>query len=155
MKNFIGFVKGHKKLVMFLIVTMIAAASIFAQQSAADSSGMKDVNQRVFNIVDFFNGKWVRGIACVALIAECIGLLFAGGQNPQVFKKFLPLIAGTIIFMCAGKIVTIIFGTNDANFSDDLDGNAYLLPETPRETDSLRFSIDGGTVTFSTGLALS
>ena len=107
--------ENTKLSVLFLMVLLVG--SVYANN--VDTSTMDGT---VNNIVDFFNGAWVKGICCVALIGECLGLIFAGGQNPQIFKKFLPLIAGTVLFMCAGKIVTIIFGTNKSNFSTDLTG---------------------------------
>ena len=73
-----------------------------------------------FNHVNFFGNGWVKGIACIMLIGECLGLLVAGGQNPQIFKKFLPFIIGTVLFMCAGKIVTLVFGNSTIDFSSDL-----------------------------------
>ena len=109
--NFIG---KHKKLFFFFMFSMVAVAATFA---AVDTTAM---NSRVNTVVDFFNGGWVKGICCILLIGECLGLLFAGGQNPQIFKKFLPFIIGTVLFMCAGKIMTIIWGTQDTTFSEDL-----------------------------------
>ena len=107
----------NKKLCMSLILFIAATASIFAQSTAT-----AEMNSIVGNLVSFFENGWVKGIACIALIAEAIGLIFAGGQNPQIFKKFLPLIAGTVIFMCAGKIITLVFGANETqNFKQDLN----------------------------------
>jgi len=107
----------NKKLCMFLFLFVAATASIFAQSTAT-----AEMNSIVGNLVSFFENGWVKGIACIALIAEAIGLIFAGGQNPQIFKKFLPLIAGTVIFMCAGKIITLVFGANETqNFKQDLN----------------------------------
>lgn len=111
-------VSRNKFLTMFLLLTAVTLSGTFAATS--NDQGISDV---VYNIVNFFNSGWVKGIACIALIAEAIGLLVAGGQNPQVFKKFLPLIAGTIIFMCAGKICNVIFGSSETNFEDDLTQN--------------------------------
>lgn len=108
----------NKKLVMFLIVLLLTAATVFAQDTAS-----AEVNNIVGNLVSFFESGWVKGLACIALIAEAIALIFAGGQNPQIFKKFLPLIAGTVIFMCAGKIITLVFGANEnQDFKGDLNG---------------------------------
>jgi type IV secretory pathway VirB2 component (pilin) len=56
---------------------------------------------------------WVKGIACIALIVECILLITAGRQEQGMFKKFIPWIAGTILFMAAGTI-TSVFLTNSA-----------------------------------------
>jgi len=105
----------NKRAFMVLVLFVAATTSIFAQDTTAE------MNTIVGNLVSFFENGWVKGIACIALIAEAIGLIFAGGQNPQIFKKFLPLIAGTVIFMCAGKIITLVFGANSTqNFKQDL-----------------------------------
>lgn len=116
----------NKKLCMFLVLFVAVTSSMFAADAA------NEVNNIVGSLVDFFSNGWVKGIACIALIAEAIGLIFAGGQNPQVFKKFLPLIAGTIIFMCAGKIITLVFGS-DPDFSTDLQMNTKTSMVVPIE----------------------
>lgn len=109
----------NKKLLVFLIVLILGTGFIFADETGVSA----EMNNVVNRLVGFFDSGWVKGIACIALIAEAIALIFAGGQNPQIFKKFLPLIAGTVIFMCAGKIVTLVFG-DDVNFETDLGGSA-------------------------------
>ncbi len=119
----------NKKLCMFLVLFVAVTSSMFAADTAAN-----EVNDIVGNLVNFFSNGWVKGIACIALIAEAIGLIFAGGQNPQVFKKFLPLIAGTIIFMCAGKIITLVFGSNP-NFKSDLEKTSMVVPIEQTYTD--------------------
>ena len=114
------FLSKHKKSLTILFLVFVVTSFSFA--AGNDSTGAeKQIGEVVGNIVNFFSSGWVKGIACIALIAECIGLLFAGGQNPQLFKKFLPLIAGTVIFMCAGKIVTMIFGSSDLDFKSDMN----------------------------------
>lgn len=103
-----------KKLFVFLFLMVVACSFTFA--GAAES-----MNNSVNNIVDFFSQGWVKGIACIMFIGECLGLLFAGGQNPQIFKKFLPFIVGTVLFMCAGKVITLIFKDfKGTQFSTDL-----------------------------------
>lgn len=119
----------NKKLCMFLVLFVAVTSAMFAADTAAN-----EVNDIVGNLVNFFSNGWVKGIACIALIAEAIGLIFAGGQNPQVFKKFLPLIAGTIIFMCAGKIITLVFGSNP-NFKSDLEKTSMVVPIEQTYTD--------------------
>ena len=105
------------KKIFALIFMFVAVTSFTFAASTSD-----DVAPIIGKLVDFFNSSWVKGLACIALIAEALGLIFAGGQNPQVFKKFLPLIAGTIIFMCAGKISNMIFNdTNAKSFSQDMN----------------------------------
>ena len=100
---------------------MVALSSFTFAQNANTSAASSGMTTSVNNIVDFFSSGWVKGIACIMLIGECLGLLVAGGQNPQIFKKFLPFIIGTVLFMCAGKIVTLVFGNFGSNtFSTDL-----------------------------------
>lgn len=117
------FISRHKKLFLMFLFGFVMAAFTFA----ADTKAMDD---RIYKIVSFFNGGWVKGICCILLIGECLGLLFAGGQNPQIFKKFLPFIVGTVLFMCAGKIVNIIWGSDTTNFETDLKSTTqgYVLP---------------------------
>lgn len=109
------FIARHKKLFFVCLLLVVACSFTFAGASASA------MEESVNNIVDFFSSGWVKGICCIMLIGECLGLLFAGGQNPQIFKKFLPFIIGTVLFMCAGKIVTLVFkGFSDTTFSTDL-----------------------------------
>lgn len=109
-----------KKLFVFLFLMVVACSFTFA--GAAES-----MNNSVNNIVDFFSQGWVKGIACIMFIGECLGLLFAGGQNPQIFKKFLPFIIGTVLFMCAGKVITLIFKDfKGTQFSTDLEETSMV-----------------------------
>ncbi|WP_149554524.1 TrbC/VirB2 family protein [Treponema pectinovorum] len=118
-----SFLTKHKKASLIAFFAVILCSYTFASAS-------EDMNNSINNIVDFFSSGWVKGIACIMLIGECLGLLFAGGQNPQIFKKFLPFIIGTVLFMCAGKIITLIFGDfGNTQFSDDLKKTSLLLPE--------------------------
>lgn len=108
------FIKNNKKFVLFAFFMFVACSFTFA-----DAAG--EMSTSVNRIVDFFSSGWVKGIACIMLIGECLGLLVAGGQNPQIFKKFLPFIIGTVLFMCAGKIISLVFGNfGDDQFSTDL-----------------------------------
>lgn len=130
MKRFKLFIGRNKKFILFLGLVALCASSIFAQSTTVTS----DMDARMYKVVNFFNGGWVKALCCIMLIGECLGLLFAGGQNPQIFKKFLPFIIGTVLFMCAGKIVTIIWGTQDKTFEQDLTSSKTSLlikPEKP------------------------
>lgn len=119
-----NFVSRHKKMVLIAFFTAVVCSFTFA-------GAAEDMSESINRIVDFFSSGWVKGIACIMLIGECLGLLFAGGQNPQIFKKFLPFIIGTILFMCAGKIITLIFGGfGDSQFSEDLSKTSLVLPVT-------------------------
>lgn len=110
------FLSNHKKAFVFAFISVVMCSFTFAASDAAIS-----MQSSVNNIVDFFSSGWVKGIACIMLIGECLGLLVAGGQNPQIFKKFLPFIIGTVLFMCAGKIITLVFDKfGEKQFSTDL-----------------------------------
>ena len=123
------FISNHKKLVLTALFAAVMCSFTFAQNTAATDAA-SSMTTSVNNIVDFFSKGWVKGIACIMLIGECLGLLFAGGQNPQIFKKFLPFIIGTVLFMCAGKIITMVFKDfGSSTFSNDLAATFYLLPE--------------------------
>ena len=117
-------ISNHKKLFITALFMAVMCSFTFAADSG---SAANEMNESVNKIVDFFSSGWVKGIACIMLIGECLGLLFAGGQNPQIFKKFLPFIIGTVLFMCAGKIISLVFGDfGSTQFSEDL---TYLMPE--------------------------
>lgn len=123
---------NYKKITAILFCLFVITASTFA----VDNQAAVKMNETVNNIVDFFSSGWVKGICCICLIGECLGLLFAGGQNPQIFKKFLPFIIGTVLFMCAGKIVTLVFsGFDGTTFSTDLKGTGYVLPSSGLPSD--------------------
>lgn len=130
------FMKNNKKVFLMFLFGFVFGMGVFAQSNTT-ANGESQMNSTIGRIVNFFNGGWVKGICCILLIGECLGLLFAGGQNPQIFKKFLPFIIGTVLFMCAGKIVNIIWGDNSSQFGKDI-GLSYLYekPEAP----SLEFS---------------
>ncbi len=99
---------SSKKIAMFLFMGLVCCSSIFA-----DDFGLDD---KVKILVNLVSSPWVKGIACIALIVECIGLITAGRQEPGMFKKFIPWIAGTIIFMAAGTITTKFLNVNTNTF---------------------------------------
>lgn len=114
----------HKKAFFMAFFAVVMCSFTFADAAS-------DMSDSINNIVDFFSSGWVKGIACILLIGECLGLLFAGGQNPQIFKKFLPFIVGTVLFMCAGKIITLVFGDFGTNtFSNDLKKSSQVIERT-------------------------
>jgi type IV secretory pathway VirB2 component (pilin) len=89
---------GTKRLAAFLFILVFCTAFLPAQE---DTIGLQ---QHVNTILDIITSNAVRGIACIFLIILCIGLITTGRQEPEMFKKFIPWIAGTILFMAAGTI---------------------------------------------------
>ena len=104
-----------KRLVLLVILLAVTTFSVFA---AEDTFGL---NNKVGLILQMLSSPWVKGIACIALIIECIGLITMGRQEPGMFKKFIPWIAGTIIFMAAGTITSKFIDIQDNSFSTTLE----------------------------------
>lgn len=100
----------NKKFVMFMFLAFVCVSSTFAD----DTFGL---DSKVKILVNLVSSPWVKGIACIALIVECIGLITAGRQEPGMFKKFIPWIAGTIIFMAAGTITNKFLNVDDSTFN--------------------------------------
>lgn len=64
-----------KRFLMFLMVGAVCISSTFAE----DTFGL---NSKVQILVDLISSPWVKGIACIAFVVECIGLVTAGRQEP-------------------------------------------------------------------------
>lgn len=105
----------NKKFVMIMFFACICISATFAE---TDTFGL---NSKVKILVELISSPWVKGIACIALIVECIGLITAGRQEPGMFKKFIPWIAGTIIFMAAGTITNKFLNVNNSTFNSVMD----------------------------------
>ncbi len=84
---------------------LCVASTVFA-----DDFGM---NARVAKLVEFVNQPWIKGLAFIALVVECIGMITLGRQDQKVFQKFIPWIAGTVIFMAAATITNTFLELND------------------------------------------
>lgn len=53
----------------------------------------------------FFYSPWTKRLCCIFLIGECMGLWFFGEKYGNgIFKKFIPLIMGTVLFFGAATI---------------------------------------------------
>ena len=112
-------VKTNKKIVCIIFMITFFMIGVFAQSTSDDAFGL---GAKVNILLQFLSSPWVKGVACIALIAETIGLITAGRQEPGMFKKFIPWIAGTIIFMAAGTITTkFMEGVTTNTFSSVMD----------------------------------
>lgn len=92
---------NKKKLAAIIIMLICCVIAVSAQSKGGDDFGL---NARVKMILNMLDSPWVKGIACIAFVVECILLFTAGRQEPGMFKKFIPWIAGTLLFMAAGTI---------------------------------------------------
>jgi len=117
--------KGFASLVMFMVVGCV---SLFAEADVASSVGDK-----VGILLGILGSPWVKGVACVALIIEAIAMITAGRQEPGMFKKFIPWIVGTIIFMCAGTIASKFITSDENTFKTDT-GISLIENETEVQT---------------------
>jgi type IV secretory pathway VirB2 component (pilin) len=87
-----------RSLILLFVFLAVCTVMLPAQE---DTIGLQ---KHVNTILDIFTSNAVRGIACIFLIILCIGLITTGRQEPDLFKKFIPWIAGTVLFMAAGTI---------------------------------------------------
>ena len=109
----------NKKFVMFMFLAFVfVSATADNNATAATTNDTFGLDSKVQILVNLISSPWVKGIACIALIVECIGLITAGRQEPGMFKKFIPWIAGTIVFMAAGTITNKFLNVNNSTFSE-------------------------------------
>jgi type IV secretory pathway VirB2 component (pilin) len=101
-----------------VLVFILFALCTFQAAAQDDSFGL---DEKVGMVLQMLSSPWVKGIACIALIAECIGLITAGRQEPGMFKKFIPWIAGTILFMAAGTITAKFVNIETSTFNEALN----------------------------------
>jgi type IV secretory pathway VirB2 component (pilin) len=101
-----------------ILVVALLALCVFQAAAQDDSFGL---DSKVAMVLQMLSSPWVKGIACIALIAECIGLITAGRQEPGMFKKFIPWIAGTILFMAAGTITSKFVNIETSTFNEALE----------------------------------
>lgn len=100
---------GTKRFIVFLFILLISVSFLSAQE---DGIGLQ---KHVNTILSIITSNAVRGIACIFLIILCIGLITTGRQEPEMFKKFIPWIAGTILFMAAGTITDKFLDKDNLN----------------------------------------
>lgn len=72
------------------------------------------------SIFDFFYSPWTKGICCLFLIGSAIGLWFGRSQNGGIFKVFVPMMCGTVLFMCAGSLAIGIGKMHGYNYSEKI-----------------------------------
>lgn len=110
--------KVSKKTILMVLVGLIAMTATFADSNSSDAFGL---NTNVSMILELFSSPWVKGIACLALIIEAIGLITAGRSEPGMWKKFVPWIAGTIVFMAAATITGKFLNVSSNTFTNQLN----------------------------------
>jgi type IV secretory pathway VirB2 component (pilin) len=96
-----------RRMAAMALLGLIACVQAFADGAETINS---DLNGKVQIILDILSSPWVKGVACIALVAECIGMITAGRQEPGMFKKFIPWVAGTLLFLAAGTITSAFMG---------------------------------------------
>lgn len=96
-KNVRNILSAHKVLFMLVFAAVFMCSGLFAEDFGVASA--------MQTIIDFLTNKWVIGIFFVAFCVECILLMTAGRADGQAWKKFVPILAGTILFL-AGPSIT-------------------------------------------------
>jgi hypothetical protein len=67
----------NKRIAALVLLLVICTFSV-----AADDFGL---DEKIGMVLQMLSSPWVKGIACIALIVECIGLITAGRQEPGMF----------------------------------------------------------------------
>ncbi|MBQ9623987.1 MAG: hypothetical protein IJP90_09840 [Treponema sp.] len=128
-KSFFKSVKGifcSKSFVMFALLSCVLLSSTFAATDTIET--LDNWGNRILAIL---SSAWVKALACIALIAEAIGMIVTGqqGGGSQILKKFGPWIIGTLVLLCASGITSYFLG------SLSYDGyDALLLPDQSAES---------------------
>jgi type IV secretory pathway VirB2 component (pilin) len=78
-----------KKLVVNKRISALALLLVICTFSAADDEFGLD--ETISMVLQMFSSPWVKGIACIALIVECIGLITARRQKPGDVQAIYPL----------------------------------------------------------------
>jgi type IV secretory pathway VirB2 component (pilin) len=104
-----------KRALLLAVCLFAVSGMVFAQD---DPFG---ISTRLQVLLDVIGSPWVKGIAAIALIVECIMLITSGRQEPGMFKKFVPWIAGTILFMAASTITSSFINPEDSGIKNILD----------------------------------
>lgn len=97
-KNVRNILSAHKVLFMLVFASVFMCSGLFAAEEGSIEDAMN-------TIIEFLTNKWVVGIFFVAFCVECILLMTAGRADGQAWKKFVPILAGTILFL-AGPSIT-------------------------------------------------
>jgi type IV secretory pathway VirB2 component (pilin) len=100
---------------------LLLAACLFVSSMTAFAEDAFGLSTHMQTLLDVVGSPWVKGIAAIALIVECIALITAGRQEPGMFKKFVPWIAGTILFMAASAITTTFINPEDSGIKTILN----------------------------------
>lgn len=90
-----------KKLLMFLLVMVVSASSIWAEGevTALDSA--------VAKVTDFLSSGVITAICLIALVVEGIGVVVMGKQGADIqaiIGKFAPWVIGTVVLLSANGI---------------------------------------------------
>lgn len=102
-KNVRNILSAHKVLFMLVFAAVFMCSGLFAENTTTtEDFGVASAMQTV---IDFLTNKWVIGIFFVAFCVECILLMTAGRADGQAWKKFVPILAGTVLFL-AGPTIT-------------------------------------------------
>lgn len=101
-KNVRNILSAHKVLFMLVFAAVFMCSGLFAADSGGEDFGVASAMQ---TLIDFLTNKWVIGLFFVAFCVECILLMTAGRADGQAWKKFVPVLAGTILFL-AGPSIT-------------------------------------------------
>lgn len=90
-----------KKLI-FAFFILVAGAAAFAEAATGNVGSQR----WLLNIANIFSQNWVKGLFCLLLIGQALGIMVSSGQNQQVAKTLIATLIATGVFFIAGLIVS-------------------------------------------------
>lgn len=93
----------NKKRILLFFATIFFAVFAASADAITGSAG----SQRwLLNIASIFSQNWVKGLFCLLLIGQALGIMVSAGQNQQIAKTLIASLIATGVFFIAGLIVS-------------------------------------------------
>lgn len=121
MKNLLKNICSNKKLLSVLFITCCFITCICAQTTTTTTTESYDfgMNGVMTVVIKFLTSNWIIGIVIALLAFEIILLITAGRSDNQAWKKFVPIILGTGLFLAAPKIAGYFIKSSDLTTTQD------------------------------------
>lgn len=93
-------------MIFSILMVLCTVAPIFAASNNNTSNKDYDfgMNTVMEVVIGFLTSKWIIGIVIALLAFEIILFITAGRADNQAWKKFVPIILGTGLFLAAPRI---------------------------------------------------
>lgn len=108
----------NKKMIFSILMVLCTVAPIFAANQTAQNYdfGMNNVMKIV---IGFLTSRWIIGVVIALLAFEIILFITAGRADNQAWKKFVPIILGTGLFLAAPRITNYFINAGTLGTTQD------------------------------------